>query len=255
MLSHRIHRGARLIFRGVAFEFRHRATHARGLWNWGFFLGSVIAAFVQGAAIGNLVQELPVANGYFAGTSFGWINPFGLFCGVGLVLAYALLWTTWLVMKTEGALRQWAAARISFLLVATVVVAAACLAYVLDTQPDVIARWQLRPWIIVFPAVGALAALGLSLWGPHRRHDALPFLLTVLMMLAAFLTLGVSFWPYMVPYSVSIADAAAPPKSLEFMVYVAGFVVYPVILIYTAVVYWVFRGKVRPDDGYSGPGA
>ena len=92
-----------LIFRGVAFEFRYRTKRMRWLWDWGFFLGSLIAAFVQGAAIGTMVQELPVVGGRYAGGSFEWVNAFSILCGVGLVIGYALLGASWLVLKTSGA--------------------------------------------------------------------------------------------------------------------------------------------------------
>ena len=94
-----------LIFRGVAFEFRNRSTHMRPVWDLGFFLGSLIAALVQGAAIGTMVQELTVVDGRYAGGPFEWITPFSALCGVGLVLGYALLGAAWLVLKTEGDLR------------------------------------------------------------------------------------------------------------------------------------------------------
>ena len=105
-----------LIFRGVAFEFRHRSTHMRPVWDLGFFLGSLIAAFVQGVAIGTMVQELTVVDGRYAGGPFEWVTPFSILCGVGLVLGYALLGAAWLVMKTEGDLRDWAYRRLDWLL-------------------------------------------------------------------------------------------------------------------------------------------
>jgi Cytochrome bd terminal oxidase subunit II len=100
-----------LIFRGVAFEFRYRSTRMRPVWDLGFFLGSLVAAFVQGAAIGTMVQELTVIDGHFAGGPFEWVTPFSVLCGIGLVLGYALLGAAWLVLKTEGDLRDWARRR------------------------------------------------------------------------------------------------------------------------------------------------
>ena len=101
-----------LIFRGVAFEFRHRSAAMRPVWDLGFFLGSLIAAFVQGAAIGTMVQEVTVVDGRYAGGPFEWVTPFSMLCGVGLVLGYALLGAAWLVLKTEGDLRDWAYRRL-----------------------------------------------------------------------------------------------------------------------------------------------
>src|SRR5271166_6546979 len=92
-----------LIFRGVAFEFRYRGS-AHGLWDWGFFLGSTIAAFVQGAAVGAMIRGIPVVDGQYAGGRFEWLAPLPVFTGIGLVLGYALLGAGWLVLKSEGQL-------------------------------------------------------------------------------------------------------------------------------------------------------
>src|SRR5262249_37566803 len=112
-----------LIFRGVAFEFRHAG--ARGLWNWGFFIGSTVAAFVQGAAIGAMILGIPVAGGQYVGGAFNWLAPLPMLCGVGLVVGYALLGAGWLVLKCEGELREWARRRVPWLAIAVLVLLAA----------------------------------------------------------------------------------------------------------------------------------
>jgi cytochrome d ubiquinol oxidase subunit II len=98
-------------------------------------------------------------------------------------------------------------------------------------------------WAVIFPLLGALARVGV-LVGARNQRDGWPFAMTSLFFLMAFITLAEMFWPYMIPYSITVTNAAAPAQSLEFMFY-AGVVVLPVILIYSAVVYWVFRGKLR----------
>src|SRR6516164_4934430 len=105
-----------LIFRGVAFEFRYRG--ARRFWDWGFFAGSVVAAFVQGAAVGAMIRGIPVAGGQYTGGAFEWLAPLPVLTGIGLVLGYALLGAGWIVMKTEGDLREWARQRIPRLAIA-----------------------------------------------------------------------------------------------------------------------------------------
>src|SRR5450432_4216941 len=77
-----------LIFRGVAFEFRFHSTRMRGLWDWGFFLGSVVVAFVQGAAVGAMMKGIPVEKGQYVGGAFEWLAPFPIMTGIGLVLGY-----------------------------------------------------------------------------------------------------------------------------------------------------------------------
>jgi cytochrome bd ubiquinol oxidase subunit II len=236
-----------LIFRGVAFEFRYRTERMRWLWDWGFFLGSLIAAFVQGAAIGTMVEELPVVDSRFAGGSFIWLTPFSILCGVGLVLGYALLGATWLVLKTEGALHDWADRRVRWLLAGVLAFLVLAFVSALAKHLRVMDRWLEAPWLLVFPAIGALAAYGL--WQRAQRYrDWLPYALTVVIFVAAYLTMVGSFWPYMIPFSVTMWDAAAPPQSLTFLFYGAGLVVFPVVLIYTVGVYWIFRGKVRPSS-------
>ena len=236
-----------LIFRGVAFEFRNRSLGRRWLWDWGFVLGSVVASFVQGAAVGAMIEELPVVDGRFAGHVLSWLSPFAVFCGIGLVFGYALLGATWLVHKTEGGLRDWAYRRIPWLLMGTLVFAAAAFLFTLDIHLRVANHWPSRQWLLIFVAFGVIAVAGI-LAGVWLRRDELPFRAAAALFATAFACLAGSFWPYMLPYSVTIADAAAPLASLEFLFYGAGLVVFPVVLAYTIGVYAIFRGKLH--DGY-----
>ena len=236
-----------LIFRGVAFEFRHRTNRLRWLWDWGFFLGSFIATFVQGAAIGAMVQELAVVDGRFAGGSFDWVSGFSILCGIGLVVGYALLGASWLVLKTSGSLREWAYARVGGLLLGVNVFLLLALAYALFSDLRVMSRWLESPWLLVFPAIGFIATFFLFRSYRNRDNDSLPFAMTSLIFLVAFLTMAGSFWPYMIPFSVTVEAAAAPTESLEFMFYGAGLVAFPIVILYTAFTYWIFRGKVREE--------
>ena len=232
-----------LIFRGVAFEFRHRTERRRWLWDWGFFLGSTVAAFVQGAAIGAMIRGIPVSNGQYAGGAFDWVAPFPIFCGVGLVLGYALLGASWLALKSDDDLREWAYHRIPWLVGGVVVVVIVAMLGTIDIRDRLERNIITHAWMAIFPALGALALVGV-LVGVRKRRDGWPFAMSAMFFLMAFLTLAVMFWPYMIPYSITVSNAAAPAQSLEFMFY-AGVVVLPVIVIYSAVVYWIFRGKLR----------
>jgi cytochrome bd ubiquinol oxidase subunit II len=237
-----------LIFRGVAFEFRYRGS-ARGLWDWGFFLGSTIAAFVQGAAVGAMVRGIPVVDGQYAGGRFEWLAPLPVFTGIGLVLGYALLGAGWLVMKSEGTLREWAWPRVPRLAAAVLVVLALAATASLVERDRVIDKVLLgRTWGLVFPVIGLLAIYGVFA-GTQRRRDGWPFAMTVLFFLASFATLAVLFWPYMIPYSITVGSAAAPEASLSFLFWGAGLFVLPVIAIYTIAVYWLFRGKMQKGYG------
>jgi cytochrome d ubiquinol oxidase subunit II len=238
-----------IIFRGVAFEFRYRAGRMRWFWDRGFFLGSVVVAFVQGAAIGAMMRGVPLVNNQYSGGPFGWLHPFSVLTGIGLVLGYALLGAGWLVFRSEGPLREWAYARIPWLVGG--VFATFGLAFIVSISVDAgaIAQSNLhdRYWGIAFPVLAVAALIGVVA-GARARRDDLPFPLTVLFFLASYLTLGVMFWPYMVPYSLTVAKAAAPDASLGFVFY-GGVIVLPVILIYSLGVYYIFRGKT--STGYN----
>jgi cytochrome bd ubiquinol oxidase subunit II len=237
-----------LIFRGVAFEFRYRSAGMRRFWDGGFFLGSLVVAFVQGAAVGAMMRGIPVANGQFAGDTLVWLHPFPVLTGIGLVFGYTLLGAGWLAFKTEGALRDWAHARIPWLVAGVLVLLGLAFAVSLTIDADAIAQGNLgqRRWGLVFPIV-SLAALFGVLAAARARRDAIPYALTVLFFLAAFAMLGVMMWPYMIPYALTVADAAAPDASLRFFFY-GGIVVLPVIAAYTIGVYWLFRGKIGRAD-------
>ncbi|MGD0209779.1 MAG: cytochrome d ubiquinol oxidase subunit II [Desulfomonilia bacterium] len=232
-----------LIFRGVSIEFRYHAKQMRRLWDLGFFLGSLITSFVQGAAIGRMVQELPVVDGQYAGSAFEWLTPFSVLCGAGLAIGYALLGAAWLVLKTDGALRDWAYHRLGRLLAGVLVILLIVAVFALTTHLQVRDRWLQNLWLIIFPLIIILASIVLWL-GVRRRRDRVPYAMAVLIFLAAFLSLAGSFWPYMIPFTITIEAAAAPVQSLRFLFYGAGIIVFPIVLIYTGVVYWVLRGKV-----------
>ena len=239
-----------IIFRGVAFEFRERSTTMRPVWDWGFILGSLIIAFVQGTAIGAMVQELPVVDGRYAGGAFEWLTPFAIFCGIGAVLGYALHGAAWLVLKTDGELRDWAYQRLPWLLGGVVVVLVIVFVYALATGLHVFDRWVSHPLLLILPLLAAAAMVGL-VHGIRQRRDGQPFAMAVLSVVFSFLTLVASFWPYMIPYTVTVEDAAAPPQSLEFFFWGGGLVIFPIVLIYTAAVFWIFRGKVgKIAQGY-----
>jgi cytochrome bd ubiquinol oxidase subunit II len=229
-----------LIFRGVAFDFRRRG--ARGLWDGGFVIGSFVVVFTQGAAIGAMIRGIPVVDGQYAGGAFEWLAPLPVLCGVGLVIGDALLGAGWLVLKCEGPPREWARRRIPWLAAGVLVVLALAFFAALFDRERIGTGLADRRWGLVFPAVGLLAIGGVFM-GVRWRRDGMPFAMTVLFFIAAFLTLAVLFWPFMIPYQVTVASAAAPEASLSFLSW-GAFVVLPVIAIYTASVFWLFRGKL-----------
>jgi len=236
-----------LIFRGVAFEFRIHAG-SRRLWDTGFAIGSALAAFVQGAAVGAMIRGIPVSDGQFSGGSFDWLSPFPVLCGFGLMLGYCLLGAGWLVMKSHDPLRAWCHSHIPWLMAAVLVVVAIAFLIAADSRARFEVMLAQRPWGAAFPIAAILAAFGVIATS-RLRHETWPFALTVLFFVLAFLSLAALFWPYMIPYSVTVANAAAPEESLSFLFWGAGIVALPAVLLYTIAVYWVFRGKSR-HHGY-----
>jgi cytochrome d ubiquinol oxidase subunit II len=236
---------AGLILRGVAFEFRSKAERARWLWDWSFAGGSFAATFIQGMTVGALVEGLPIKDGHYAGGDFGWFSPFAALCGVGLCLGYALLGACWLVKKCEGEIRDAAWRQIPYLAVGVLVFLAVVFVYALAENLQLMNRWIERPYLLVFPAIAGAASFMLAA-SVRRRLDAWPFYMVALIFMSAFGTLAVSFWPYMIPFVVTVDEAAAPHSSLAFMFWGEGLFVFPLMLIYTAISYSVFRGKVRP---------
>jgi cytochrome bd ubiquinol oxidase subunit II len=236
---------AGLILRGVAFEFRYKTERLRWIWDLSFAGGSFVAAFIQGLMVGALVEGLPISDGQYAGGEFGWLSPFSLLCGVGLCLGYTLLGACWLVRKCEGEVRDTAYRLIPPLSISLLVFLIVVFAYALVENLRIMSRWLERPYLFVFPAIGIVAAIVLAA-SVRQRRDGLPYYMVVLIFAAAFGTLAISFWPYMIPFTITIQDAAAPHSSLAFMFWGEGLFVFPLLLVYTAVSYTVFRGKVRP---------
>jgi cytochrome d ubiquinol oxidase subunit II len=237
---------AGLILRGVAFEYRHRTERWRWLWDASFAGGSFVAAFVQGLTVGRLVEGLSIAHGQYVGGDFGWLSPFGVLCGVGLCIGYSLLGACWLVRKCHGDVREFAYRLIPPLSLALLLFLVALFGFALIEHLPVMNRWLERPYLFVFPAIGIIAAILLAA-SLQRRSDQAPFRIVAVVFAAAFGTLALSFWPYMIPFSITIEDAAAPHSSLAFMFWGAGLFVFPLMLLYTATNYSVFRGRIRSE--------
>jgi cytochrome bd ubiquinol oxidase subunit II len=236
---------AALILRGVAFEYRNKTERLRWIWDASFAGGSLVAAFMQGLTVGALVEQLPISNGHYTGGEFGWFSPFAVLCGIGLCLGYAMLGACWLVRKCEGDVREESYRLIPYLAVALLVFLVVVFAYALAENLRVVHRWIQRPYLFVFPAIGVIAAL-VAAASVRRRRDGVPYYMVALIFAAAFGTLAISFWPYMIPFSITVQEAAAPYSSLAFMFWGEGLFVFPLMLIYTVISYSVFRGKVRP---------
>jgi len=234
-----------LVFRGVAFEFRWRDARHRALWDTAFCIGSIIAALSQGIALGALLQGVKVANGAYAGGWLDWLSPFSLLTGAAVVVGYALLGATWIVWKTEGFAQAHARRLALWLGAGTLLALAAVSAATPFLAFDYWRRWFAMPGVLLTAQVPLLTAItgGVLFWSLRRGADRAPFLMALTLFLMAFIGLGISLFPYIVPRAITIWDAAAPPQSQAFML-VGAVIIIPLILAYTGWAYWVFRGKV-----------
>lgn len=242
-----------LIFRGVAFEFRWRATTDAGMkrWDLGFTLGSFFAAFAQGIALGALVQGIEVVDRAYAGGWWDWLTPFSLSTGLAVVIGYALLGACWLIYKTEHDLQQFCRKVAWQLTWALGFMIAVVSIWMLFKQDPYIKRWFTYPnyWYLS-PVPILVAVLGIYLLRALRKGQELaPFLSVIGLFALSYFGICISFYPNIVPPDVSIWQAAAPDSSLKFLL-VGTVVLVPIIITYTAYSYWVFRGKVNSEDQY-----
>lgn len=241
-----------LVFRGVAFEFRFRAQRAKAAWGVAFSLGSLLAAFAQGVILGALVEGMPLQEGKYVGGAFDWFSPFSMLTGAAVVFGYALLGSTWLVLKTEGRLQAMARTMTRPLVLVVVVFMGLVSAWLPFLDSRLMARWFEGGnfwWLSPVPLL--VLANALALWRAALRQgrDAAPFVLTLCFFVLGFAGLVLGMWPYIVPPGLTLWQAASPPSSQGFVL-VGLVVLLPAILGYTAWSYRVFRGKVAADAGY-----
>jgi cytochrome d ubiquinol oxidase subunit II len=234
----------------VAFEFRDKSQRTRGLWTAAFIGGSYICSFIQGAAIGALVTGLQISGRLYTGGAFGWLSPFAVLCGFGLCLGYALMGAGWLAAKSIGDVEDFAFRLLPRLLAAVLVFLAIAFVAALAMHLPVMHRWLTRPVLFIFPVAGVVMC-ALMARAIRQRRRVTPFLCSLGIFASAMGTLALSFYPYMIPFSITTLQAAAPRSSQEFLFWGAGVFVLPLTLVYTLTVYFVFKGKVALEqDGY-----
>ena len=237
-----------LVFRGVAFEFRFKSPLAQRFWDAGFSIGSAIATLAQGVVLGTFIQGFNVGGRQFAGCSLDWVSPFAALTAVSLAFGYGLLGAGWLIIKTDGELQAWSrrAARVCLVGVVLAIVAVSIWTPLLNER--VAHRWFSLPnlfWLLPIPVLTAVVAI--SIWlALGRDSEFWPFLGGILLFLLSFLGIAVSLWPFIIPYHYTLWQAAADESTQAFLL-IGTLLLIPIILVYTAWSYWVFRGKVRAD--------
>ena len=242
-----------LIMRGVAFEFRFKADgRDRRLWDLAFHFGSTGAAFCQGMILGGFVQGVGVDGRNFAGGPFDWATGFSVMTGIAVVFGYALLGATWLVMKTEDVTQEWARKVASYVLG----IVGIFMTLVSLAVPFINTRikdfWFSTPNIYYLALIpGVTAALFMLVWRDLHRgaREHRPFLACIGIFLMGYLGLGLSLFPWLIPYHYTIWDAAASGPGLSLML-VGVVPALPLILGYTGYCYYIFRGKSGHEHLY-----
>ena len=241
-----------LVLRWVAFEFRFKATGTtQKFWDWAFHVGSLAAAFSQGVVLGGVIQGIKVQGRSFGGRGFDWLSAFSIMTGLALVCGYALLGATWLVMKTEDDTQQWARRCATVCLAC---VAAFMILVSLSTpfiNAGIKSLWFSWPNIMLLSPLPLLAAGMLVLLWRDLRHgrEYRPFFLGLGIFLMNYIGLGISIWPWLVPYEITFRQAAASPQSQSLLL-IGAAISLPLVLAYAAYNYYVFRGKTSHEELY-----
>ena len=240
-----------LILRGVSFEFRFKAHSSKHLWGICFGLGSIAAGFAQGVILGAIVEGMPLKEGRYLGGALDWFSPFSMLTGTAVVFGYALLGSTWLILKTEGALQNVAFALTRPLVAVVVAFMGLVSTWLPFLSSQIMARWFESGnfvWLSPVPLLALINAI--ALWrAVMRRAEHAPFILALTFFGLGFLGLVLGMWPNLLPPSLTIWEAAAPPSTQGFVL-VGTLIMLPAVLGYTWWSYSVFKGKVTADSGY-----
>ncbi|ENU42363.1 cytochrome d ubiquinol oxidase subunit II [Acinetobacter seifertii] len=241
-----------LIFRGVAFEFRFKANRTKYLWDAAFIGGSVLSSFLQGVILGAYIQGIHVIDGRYAGGGLDWLTPFSVFTGFGVIIVYAALGCGWLIMKTEMQLQTSMYRLMPKLIMTLLLVFIAVSVYTPLAHPVIAARWFNAHQLLYFSPVPILVVVFtyLTIKACQKQQESMPFLYTLALVFLAYTGFLISIFPYVIPPSITIWEAAAPANSQLFAL-IGALILIPIIIIYTIMAYWVFRDKVRVgDEGY-----
>lgn len=243
------------VFRGIAFDFREHSQRKR-FWEINFGIGSLLVTLAQGFALGGLLSGLQTKDGQFVGAVWDWLNPFSAIVALGVLLGYVMLGANYLILKTEDALRQRSFHLSKISSVLTLLVSIMVYSGLILHYPHTARKWSTFPdlyYMAVFPLLAALACLLFfrSLW---KKYDRAPLFWNAALVLFSFIGVSVSLYPQMIPHVVSpisVAEAAASPKTLIFMLVVMA-ILLPLIIFYTTYTYKIFSGKIKESGGYEG---
>lgn len=241
-----------LIFRGIAFEFRFKAKgKMQKVWDYSFHFGSLIASFFQGVILGSFVEGITVEGRAFGGNSFDWLSSFSIMTGIAVAFGYALLGSTWTIMKTENKTQEWARQSAKYILIYIALFMGLVSLWVPFLKDQIYERWFTLPnlaYLFPIPLITALSFIYLYR-ALYKQREILPFILSISLFSLGYLGLAISLWPWIIPYKISFHEAAADPKSLSLML--IGVIVFlPIVLGYTIYSYYIFRGKSTHQHEY-----
>lgn len=244
-----------LILRAVSLEFRSKVHSKRWrlIWDLLFFLGSTLATFLFGVAVGNMMLGIPLNEHHeYVGTWTELLNPYSLSVGVMGILAFSLHGAIYLFLKTEGEFQQrmgrvmW---KMFFVFAMFYLLLTCWTAYAVPRATDTLHE---LPWLWIVPVLNFLALLNIP--RAFRNGNAGYAFFSSSCMIAAFVFLFITaLFPFLVPasnsvaHSLTILDAASSEKTLGIMLLIA-LLGMPCVLTYSAVIYWTFRGKVVLDE-------
>ncbi len=240
-----------LVFRGVAFEFRFKANSSKKLWDQAFHFGSLLATFSQGIVLGGFVQGVVVDGRNFNGGALDWLTAFSVVTGLALVCGYALLGSTWLIMKTEDDTQAWARKCAKYLLVFVAIFMGLVSLSMPFMNEGVKNLWFSWPNMLMLSPMPLLSAgMLVLLWRDIRaQREFRPFFLSQGLFLMNYIGLGISMWPWLVPFEITFRQAAAAPESQSLLL-VGTVIMLPIILGYTGYLYYIFRGKSSHEATY-----
>lgn len=233
-----------LIFRGVSFEFRFKARKSKPIWNWIFSISSVAAAFFQGVLLGAFVQGFSINESSMTVNKPDWLTPFSLSTGIALVCGYALLGATWMIIKSTGKLQRTMIHQARGLLILVSVFLIFVSIWTPLHSDEIFHRWYSFPNVFLLSPLPLLASVAIyQVWkNLNRACEYKPFIYSIVIFLCAYLGIGISVYPYLIPHQVTIWEAAAPDSTLKFIL-IGVIIMLPLLLAYTLYAYHLFRGK------------
>lgn len=240
-----------LIFRGVAFEFHYRDTEHVTFWDRAFCIGSFVATFAQGVVLGAFIQGFAVAERKFIGSSFDCFTLFSLFTGFALVFGYSLLGAGWLILKTDGELQETIRQQGRWCFVAVLIAVGIVSIWTPLMDSNIAHRWFSWP-NIAYLAIIPLITLIITFFewrALNNNSEIAPFIGAMGLFLISYIGIAISLFPMIVPHHFTLWQAASSPDTQAFLI-VGTLFLLPIILMYSAWSYWVFRGKVRAEVGY-----